>query len=51
MKIKQILSRDSIIATLKASTKEEALKELAGLLISRCPEATPEQLAAVLLEE
>jgi len=50
MKIKQILSRDSIIATLKASTKEEALKELAGLLISRCPEATPEQLAAVLLE-
>ncbi len=50
MKIKQILSRDSIIATLKAATKEEALKELAGLLIPRCPEATTDDLTAVLLE-
>ena len=50
MKIKQILSRDSILAALKASSKETVLNELASLLAPRCPEVAAAEIARVLTE-
>lgn len=50
MKIKQILSKESIIASLKSGTKEEVLRELAVLLTPRCPEASLEEISIVLQE-
>lgn len=50
MKIKQILSRESILGSLQAGSKKDALIELAGLLSKVCPEASEEEISSVLLE-
>jgi PTS system nitrogen regulatory IIA component len=50
MKLKQILSRDSIIASLKSQTKPEVLTELAALLSKRAPEVPQDEIVRVLLE-
>lgn len=48
MKIKQILTKESIAPCLQASTKEAALAELAALMTQRCPEVTVAEIARVL---
>ncbi|MBI2068331.1 MAG: PTS sugar transporter subunit IIA [Deltaproteobacteria bacterium] len=50
MKIKQILSKETILSSLSAQTKEGVIKELAELLVRRCPGITPEVIASVLME-
>ena len=50
MKIKQILSRETVLSTLQSRSKAEALTELAGLLTSRCPGVSADEIAGVLLE-
>src|SRR3989338_7120125 len=50
MKIKQILTKECIAANLKATNKEEAISELAGLLTLRFPELDREAVVRILLE-
>lgn len=50
MKIKQILNRESVVASLQAQTKEAILTELAALLAPRCPEVAPTEIVHVLAE-
>ena len=50
MKIRQILSKDSVEPSLTATTKEEAIMELAGLLTRSHPELSRDELVRVLFE-
>ncbi len=50
MKIKQILTKDSIVASLESTAKEPVLLELAAVLTRRCPDLSAEEIARVLME-
>ncbi len=50
MKIKQILAKESVSPALQASTKEQALSELAMLMGRHCPEVPTEEIFRVLME-
>lgn len=50
MKIKQILAKDSIISHLKATTKEQAIEEIAALIAETHGRNSPDEIIQVLIE-
>lgn len=50
MKISDVLERQSVIPSLKGTSKEEVIKELAGLLAEAHPAVNKERLIEALLE-
>ncbi|MBI2083945.1 MAG: PTS sugar transporter subunit IIA [Deltaproteobacteria bacterium] len=50
MKIKQILAKDAIISSLKATSKENVLVEMASLLCRQIPDISPEGITRILIE-
>lgn len=50
MKIKQILSKECILSSLKATSKNDVLFEMATLLSRTIPNTSPEAISHILLE-
>ncbi len=50
MKIKQILTKESIVSALQATNKDAVLLELATLLAKGCGDVPPAEIAQVLME-
>ncbi|NIO17751.1 MAG: PTS transporter subunit EIIA [Deltaproteobacteria bacterium] len=50
MKIFDLLFPETVVEELKAETKDEVIKELAGVVAGNCEEIAPVELANILLE-